>query len=69
MSILVAFFVVTLVALAILVLLDGYARHMGNPDPTEWGPIVLVALAVGAIGAGAIAVLWEIGKALWGLVA
>ena len=69
MNLLAAFAAIFLLALVVLILLDGYGRHMGNPDPTDWKAILLIALAAGAIGAGGLGVAWEIIKFVWGLFA
>lgn len=69
MNLLVALVVVFLLALVVLVVIDGYARHMGNPEPTDWKTILLVALAIGAIAAGGLGVVSEIIRFAWGLFA
>lgn len=67
MNLVVVFAIVFLLALVVLVLIDGYARHMGNPEPTDWKALLLIALALGAISAGVTAVALEIIKLAWGL--
>lgn len=69
MNLLAAFAAIFLLALVLLILMDGYGRHMGNTEPTDWKAVLLIALAVGAIGAGALGVVWEIIKFGWGLFA
>lgn len=67
MNLLAAFAIIFVLALIVLLLLDGYGKHMGNPDRTDWKILLLVALAIGAIGAGVLGVAWETMAFVWGL--
>lgn len=48
----VAFAVCFIIVLVILLALDGYSRHLGNPEPTDWMTILVVSALAGLVGAG-----------------
>lgn len=68
MNLLVAFAIIFVLALIVLAPMDGYARHMGSPGPSDWVAMVVVAAIVGAAVTGVVAVLWEVAKLTWWLV-
>lgn len=59
MTFLSTFAIAFVLALLALVLLNGYARHMGNPEGSDWRTMVVVALTAAAVVAGAVVVGWE----------
>lgn len=63
-----AFFTLTLLALVILIAVDGYARHLGSPEPTDWKAMLLIAFFVGAAGAGIVTVVAHLVRFVGGLL-
>lgn len=47
----IAFIVVSVLTFAVLAL-DGYAKHMGHGDPSDWGTMLVVAVLAGFVGMG-----------------
>lgn len=46
----IAFAVCFIFVLLFLLVLDGYGRHMGNPEPTDWTTIIVVSALAGLVG-------------------
>jgi uncharacterized membrane protein len=65
----IAFVVCFIIALVILLVLDGYARHMGNPEPTDWVTVAVVAALAGLIGSALWMGLVEATRVVAGMLA
>ena len=65
----VAFAVSFIIVLVVLLALDGYARHMGNPEPTDWMTILVVSALAGLVGAGLWGGLIEATRVVTGVLA
>ncbi|MBN9335630.1 hypothetical protein [Devosia sp.] len=62
------FVILFIIALAALVLLDGYAQYMGNPKPTSWLKLCLWAALIAIVVGGLLGVAADGFAAVQGLL-